>query len=494
MTATAKAPSDGDSLGRKTGRGILQTLGGQWARTLLQLASTVVLARLLVPEDFGLLAMVTAIVGIAEVVRDFGLTAAILQLKTISDRLWSMVFWLSALLGTVCTIVIAVLAPLIAGLYGEPRLIEITLVLAPSLLLNSMSMPFQTRLQRQLNFGKIAIVDVVSMAVGVVLAIAAGFLGWGVWSLVVLNGAGIVARFVGLWIAARPPIGAPRLGRELLRVLGSSANLFGSEMLGYLTKNLDNVVVGRFAGPAVLGFYGRAYSLLLLPLTQINGPLTRVALPVLSSLQDDPERYRRYIYNALMVISYASLTVFAIGAAVADPLIHIFLGPGWSESVPIFQLLAIGGVAQSLDTARTWLYISLRRTGRQLIYVLCTRPIVIASFVVGMLWGGVNGLVLLSGVIMLVLLVPGFYFAIQGTFVRASDVVMPFVRPVLLAPFMFAAAWAVQQPLHLLPIVELMIGGLAGLVPLALAFVIVPPVRRDVRLLADFARKIRAKP
>ena len=118
MTATVKAPSDGDSLGRKTGRGILQTLGGQWARTLLQMASTVVLARLLVPEDFGLLAMVTAIVGIAEVVRDFGLTAAILQLKTISDRLWSMVFWLSALLGTACMIVIAVLAPLIAGLYG----------------------------------------------------------------------------------------------------------------------------------------------------------------------------------------------------------------------------------------------------------------------------------------------------------------------------------------------------------------------------------------
>lgn len=493
MTATIKAPSDGDSLGRKTGRGILQTLGGQWARTLLQLASTVILARLLVPEDFGLLAMVTAIVGIAEVVRDFGLTAAILQLKTIDDKLWSMLFWLSTVLGTVCMIIIASLSPLIAGLYGEPRLVEITLVLAPSLLLNSMSMPFQTRLQKQLRFGSIAIVDVVSMAVGVVLAITAGLLGWGVWALVVLNGTGIVVRFIGLWVAAKPPIGRPRLGRQLLPILGSSANVFGSEMLGYLTKNLDNVVVGRFAGATALGFYGRAYSLLLLPLTQINGPLTRVALPVLSSLQDDPERYRRYIYNALMVISYASLTVFAIGAAVADPLINIFLGPGWSESVPIFQLLAIGGVAQSLDTARTWLYISLRRTARQLIYVLCTRPIVIASFVVGMIWGGVNGLVLLSGIIMLLLLVPGFYFAIQGTFVTARDVVAPFVRPLVIAPFMFAAAWAVQQPIHLLPIAELVIGGLAGLVPLALAFLVVPPVRRDVRMLADFAKKIRGK-
>ncbi|WP_150308248.1 lipopolysaccharide biosynthesis protein [Planctomonas psychrotolerans] len=490
---TAVPADEGDNLGRKAGRGVLHTLGGQWSRTLLLLVSTVVLARLLEPNEFGLLAMVTSVVGIADVLRDFGLTAAILQLKTISDRLWSMLFWLSLTFGGICMVLVAAASPLIAALYDEPRLVAITLILAPTLLLNGMMLPLQARLQRQLRFGVIAVLDVVSTAVGVSLAIVTALLGGGVAALIVLNVAVVVTRLIGMFILAKAPIGRPKIGREVRPILRSSSNVLGSETLNYLVRNLDNVVVGRFAGPAVLGFYGRAYSLLLLPLTQINGPLSRVALPVLSSLQDDPERYRRYLTNAILVISYSSVIVFAIAAAVADPLIYVFLGPGWSKSVFIFQLLAIAGVSRSLGTALTWIYISLQRTGRQLIYDLVTKPFIIASFFFGMISGGVHGMALAYGLTTLTLLIPGYYFALRGTFVRISDVAVPFFRPILLAPFMFAAALLAQLAVDLPPFVELMIGGFAGLVPGVLAYLLVPSVRRDLSVLGSFAGQLRKK-
>lgn len=469
------------------------TAGGLWLKTLIQLGSTMLLARLLDPSDFGLVAMVMAVVGIADLVRDFGLTGAILQARELTQKQWSGLLWFSVLLGTGLMIVTAACAPLIAALYGEERLLVLTLAIAPTLLLNGIAMPMQAAVQRDLRFGTLALIDIVSMAVGVVLSLVAALLGWGVWSLVVLAGAGQVYRLVALWVAAKPRWGRPRLSRDIRPFVTTGGSIFGVQLLNYAARNLDNVVIGQQLGPAALGQYSRAYALFLLPQQQLTAPLGRVALPVLSRLQDDGDRYRRYVRAALTVIGYLSLPTYAIAAAVAVPLMLVLLGPGWDQAGHVFALLAIAGVAQAVGNVQGWLYISLGRAHRQLIYYLVTRPIVIAAFVIGVWWDGMNGLALLYGLVTVALLVPGYAVAIRGTFVRGwTDVTAPLVRPVILAPLAYGAALlAVQLTPELPALVQVMLGGSAGLVVLVVAAAI-PPFRRDYRMMLDFVRQARA--
>ncbi|MBF4461276.1 MULTISPECIES: lipopolysaccharide biosynthesis protein [unclassified Rathayibacter] len=496
--AIAQSPTVGDGpnlppgrsdLGHKASRGVIQTLGGLWGKTAIQLLSTVVLARLLSPSDFGLLAAVTAIVGVADLVRDFGLTGAIIQAKKMSDTVWRSVLWLSVALGVTGTLVIAASAWLIAGIYQEEQLIVLTIAVAPTLLVNSLCMPLQARVQKEMRFGLMARIDVVSMLVGVVGSILAAFLGWGVWSLVVLQGGALLYRFVALWVAARPSFGRPRISREVIPLVTTGGSIFGVQLLNYFARNVDNVLIGAQLGAGVLGQYTRAYSLFLLPLQQLNGPLGRVALPVLSSLQDDGARYRRYVRGALLVIGYLTLPTFGVLSALSGPLVELLLGAQWSSSATILSLLSIAGIAQGIGNVQGWIYISLGRVHRQLVYYVVTRPLVIASFVVGLWWNGVEGLALLYGLTTLALLVPGFWLAIRGTFVRGSDVIVPVLRPALVVPFMYAAAWAVGG-LGLPAILHLIVGGLASLVPLALAMAL-PAYRRDLQQILAFVKQVR---
>jgi PST family polysaccharide transporter len=454
--------------------------------------STIVLARLLSPADFGLLAMIMAVVGIADLVRDFGMTGAIVQVRSISDRTWSAILWLSLGLGTVLSIVVAALAPVLALLYDEPRLVVLTFAIAPTLLLNGLAMPLQARLQRELRFGALAAIDIGSMLSGVVLALIAALLGFGVWSLVVLAGAAQIYRLIALLVHVRPRFGPPRISRDVLPLMSTGGSIFGVQILNYAARNADNVIIGQQLGPVVLGYYSRAYALFLLPLQQLNGPLGRVALPVLSRLQDDGERYRRYISSALLVIGYLSLPTYAIAAGTAEPLVALLLGPQWGPAAVLFAILSIAGVAQALGNVQGWLYISLGRAHRQLVYYLITRPIVILGFVVGVWWDGARGVAIVYGLVTLTLLVPGFGVAIRGTFVRASDIVRPVVRPAIAAIPSFLAAWSAATFVPGPDALQLAAGILAGLAPLALALAI-PAYRRDLGLILTFVRQVRSK-
>ncbi len=479
-------------LKHKASRGAAVTAGGLWIKTALQLISTMLLARLLDQSDFGLVAMIMAIVGVADLVRDFGMTGAILQAKKLTEDQWRSLLWFSAILGTVLMVGIAACAPLIALMYGEPRLTVLTLAIAPTLLINGLCMPLQASVQRDLRFGTLALIDIVAMAVGVALSVVAALVGLGVWSLVVFAGAGQVYRLIALWIAAKPKWGRPRIGKDIRPLMTTGGSIFGVQLLNYASRNLDNVVIGQQLGAAALGQYSRAYALFLLPQQQLTAPLGRVALPVLSRLQDDGERYRRYIRNAMVVIGYLALPVYAIAAAVAHPLILLLLGPGWDLAADVFALLALAGVAQAVGNVNGWIYISLGRAHRQLVYYAVTRPIVIAAFFVGVAWNGVNGLALLYGLVTLALLVPGFLVASHGTFLRSGvDVGLPLIRPAIAAGLAYGVAWGVTALLSdWLAIVQVIAGGLAGLAVFVILW-LVPGYRRDYRMMFDFVKQAR---
>lgn len=480
-----------DDLVHRSSRGVFVTFAGFASRTLVQLGSVMILSRILSPADFGMLAMIMAIVGVVDLIRDFGLTGAILQRRDIDESQWQGLLWLSIAVGLALTVLVALLAPVIAWFYGEPRLVMLTIVIAPTLLINGLLAPIQARVQRALRFTSLAAIDAGSLLAGVVLAIVAALLGAGVWALVVQAGVAQLARMIALWAASPPSFGRPNVPRSVLSMVRVGGDLLGVQLLNYASKNVDNVLIGNRLGVDTLGQYTRAYSLFLLPIQQLNATLGRVALPVLSRLQNDHDRYRRYIRGGSRVIGYLTIPMYAILAAVSDPLILTMLGEGWEEAAAIFSILVLAGIAQAIGNMQGWLYLTLNRTKDQLIFFVITRPLIILGFVVGLWWNGVQGLALIYGLLSLALLLPGYYFAIRGTHVRGMDIFGPLVRPLLLSPACFAAsAAAVNYTATYAPLLQVLVGCLAGsLVMLTAA--LLPSCRRDYGAIITYMKKAR---
>ncbi len=385
MTKTEKGFSR--SLGDQAVRGSGIVLLSQAVRVALQFISLVVLARLLSPKDFGLVAMVISVVGVADLLRDFGLSAAAVQARTVSGEERTNLFWVNAALGAACTVVISACAPLIQDLYDEPALVSIVLALAWTFFLSGLNTQFRADLTREMRYFPLAATDVLAQTTALVVAIGCAVAGLGVWSLVAqqLTQAGLTLLGNGLFAQWVP--GLPRRGVSLRRFYRFGGNLLATQLLTYLTKNVDNIALGIVRGPVQLGYYSRAYQLLMAPLNQINAPLTGVALPVLSRVQDDLQRLQHYLARAQLVGCYVTATVFAVAAGLSEPLILLLFGDRWAPTAPIFGVLAVGGIFRSIQQVAYWTYLASGHTGAQLRMILLTRPLMIVLMLAGLPWG-----------------------------------------------------------------------------------------------------------
>jgi PST family polysaccharide transporter len=368
-------------------KGALITIVGQIVRLVAQLLGIILLARILSPADFGLLAMVVAIIGVGEVVRDFGLSAAAVQAPTLSTEQRDNLFWINAGLGASFAVVVATFSGLIAGFYGDARLQPIALALAGTFLVNGLSTQFRADLNRQMKFGSLAIVETLSAAAGLVVAVVAASNGAGYWALVLQQVVSPTVGLVAVIALTRWLPGLPHRHADMKKLLRFGQNLLGVQLLNYASRNIDSIVVGASFGANILGFYDRAFQLLMLPLNQIQAPATKVALPTLSQIQNEPTRFASYISRGQLALMHFIVAAFAISAAQASPLIFWVLGPQWEGSVPIFQILAFAGVAQAAAYATYWAFLSLGLTGSNLRLELVSRPIIIGLILFGAGWG-----------------------------------------------------------------------------------------------------------
>jgi O-antigen/teichoic acid export membrane protein len=199
-------------------------------------------------------------------------------------------------------------------------------------------------------------------------------------------------------------------------------HLTGASLCQYLNRNLDNVLIGKVWGEGSLGLYNRAYSLLLMPITQLNGPITNVALPALSRLQNDPARYRAYYRKALGLLATVGMPLVVFTGVDALRIVRFLLGEHWLGTVPIFQALAPAAFIGTFNVATGWLYVSLGRTARQLRWAILQTPVIVAGFFLGLPYGPVGVAAAYSAVTVL-LRGPAFAYCLKGTFVRSSDIV-----------------------------------------------------------------------
>jgi O-antigen/teichoic acid export membrane protein len=431
-----------DLVGRSV-RGGAVTMASQALKFALGLGSTVVLARLLTPKDYGLIGMVTAVTGFVIMFKDLGLSQATVQRDEITHEQISALFWLNVALSIGALGLTCALAPAIAWFYHEPRLTAITVGLAGAFIFSGLSVQHQALLQRQMRFGALAAIDIVAMVTGITVAIVMAAYGARYWALVANQVVMALVVASGVWIVCRwrPRLAIRRSGVRSLLSFGGY--LTGSNVVNYVARNLDNVLIGWRWGAQPLGLYSRAYNLLLLPLRQINVPITAVAMPGLSRLQHDPARFRRYYLEALTLIISVTMPIIVPMILLSDELVLLVLGEQWRGAAVIFRLLGISALAQPICNTVGWLYMPTGRTERMFKWTIAGSLVCALAFAVGLHWGA-RGVALCYAVAMMLQLWPCMHYATRGLSISTRDIFGAALLPLVASVIAGAACFGLR--------------------------------------------------
>jgi O-antigen/teichoic acid export membrane protein len=373
-----------------TVRGGTVTVAAQGAQLILQMASTVVLARLLAPADYGIVGMVTVVIGFGYLFKDLGLSLATVQKTDINHGQISNLFWINVIISVCLALVIAVIAPLIALFYDEPRLRLITIALSVSFVFEGLKVQHNAIMQRRMQFTALSSIQIISMLTGTAIGITAALSGAGYWSLVAMQLTTALTSMMCVWFFCEWRPGRPVKGSGVKGMLVFGANLTGFSVLNFFARNLDNVLIGKYCGAAALGLYSKAYGLMMLPLSQINAPISAVAIPALSRLHDDPDEYRKYYLRAISLIAFVTMPAMVFLAVMSKQVILLVLGPKWVEAARIFSFLAVAGLGQPMANSTGWLFISQGRTRDMLRWGIVGSSVTVLAFLLGLHWGPVG--------------------------------------------------------------------------------------------------------
>jgi PST family polysaccharide transporter len=375
------------SLRKRTLNGIIWSSSAQIIKQLLQFVISIILARLLTPEDFGLVGMVVVFTGFAGLFSELGFGAALIQNHEVEEPHYSSVFWLSLVAGLVITGLVIVAAPFIAAFYSEPMLIPLTMLIAVNFSISPFRMVQEAIYSRTMAFRYIAIIEITSVAISSFVAIILAVQGFGVWCLVWQMLIASSVQALAFWNVSRwrPKMLFDRAA--VLELLGFSSSLVGYRTINYWVRNSDNLLVGKAFGTASLGIYARAYSIMLLPVSQVTHTLSRVMFPALSTVKDDKVRAKRIYLRSVATIALLTFPMMLGLFVVADDFVLALYGLEWRAVIPPLRIFCLLGLVQSIGATVGWIYQSQGRTDLMLKWSLGAGVLLICSFVVGVIGG-----------------------------------------------------------------------------------------------------------
>jgi len=408
------------NLETRTVRGIGWSASSQIARLLMQILISAILARLLVPSDFGLIAMVTVFSSFVAIFSDFGLTSAIVQKKEVSDEALSSTFWINVCLGALLTIALAASAPLIAAFYSQPTLTPLVVFISTTFFIASFSNVQSGLLMKRMNFKALAVINICAIGISGPIAVLLTFSGYGVWSLAWYTVLSTLIMVVLTWIYARW-IPHFLLGlRHMRGLLRFGANLTGFSFVNYFALNMDNLLVGRFLGSGPLGFYNLAYTLLVFPASNISSVVARVMFPALSIIQYDKQLVREAYITANRYIAVISFPLMIWVLVTAPQLILVVYGPKWISVIPLVQIFALAAIQQSIANNVGWIFLSQGKTDVLFKLSIVTSSILVISFAVGLRWG-VEGVVIAYTIASYLMVYPVLVIAFRLIDLKMND-------------------------------------------------------------------------
>jgi len=419
-------------------RGGAIAVTAQAIKTTLHVGSVMVLARLLAPADFGLIAMVMVLTGLVRRFKDLGLAMSTVQKEDINHGQISTLFWVNVSFGGMMTMLTVGAGPVLAWFYRDPRLTHVAWALSGAFLISGLSAQHLALLRRQMRFAAIAAIELVSVFVGLAAGVVLAMYGWGYWSLVVQQLGIAVVSMMGAWIGCGWRPGRPVRGSGVRSMLAFGGNLTGVNLLNYLMRNVDKALIGWRFGSVSLGLYSKAYEMLMLPIQQINTPLTAVAIPTLSRLQSKPDSFRSSFLRAITLLVFVAMPVAVFIVVVAEPLVLTVLGDQWVDTIPMFRALGPAAIISTFGVATGWVFISLGQTGRQLRLVSVSVVVSVVGMAVGLHWGPVGVAAGLS-VAMCVVRLPGIVYCYRASPLRVRDLIGVIWRPAVASA---VAGWA----------------------------------------------------
>ena len=312
----------------------------------LQFATLMVLARLLSPSDFGLMGMITVVIGFANGFSDFGLSNAIIHRQDVTESQISTCFWISILVGVFIFFLILLIRPLLVMYFKEEALHKYMFFAALMFLIAPIAQLFTTLLKKDFKFATIAKIEIVEAAVYSAATIGLALGQFGVLSLLL---GGIISSlstlFILLWIFRKQRILTLHFSiKEIQGFLQFGSFQMGERTVNFLRANIDYMIIGRFLGPEALGYYSLAYRIITFPMSKINPAITRVAFPIFSSIQDDNERIRIGYCEIIKFLSMIAFPMLAGIIVVAPDFIPVFYGAKWEPSVMVVQILCMVGM------------------------------------------------------------------------------------------------------------------------------------------------------
>jgi len=374
-------------LKRKSVVGGVAAVSAQGVKFVVQTATTMALARLLSPEDFGLQGMVVVVTGFLSLFRDAGLGMATIQRLEVTHEQTSTLFWINAAVGALLAALCVALAPLVVRFYHEPRLYWIAVVSGATFLFNGLAAQHGALLRRSMRFVTQAKIDVLSLTVGSATGIVMALLGCRYWSLVGMAMAIAIVGSAAVWIAVPWVPGPPQRRSGILAMLHFGGLATCNSFVVFLAWNAEKLLLGRFWGPDALGLYGRAFQLVTLPVEQLNTAMGGVAFPALSRIQHDTKRLARSFLRGFGLLVSLTIPITICCALFAEEIVRIVLGAKWMEAAPIFRLLAPVALVFAVANPLSWLVMSTGRAGRAVSISAATTPLIIVGIMLGLSHG-----------------------------------------------------------------------------------------------------------
>ncbi|MEO0466067.1 MAG: lipopolysaccharide biosynthesis protein [Pseudomonadota bacterium] len=380
-------------LARKTIDGATVNVSVTLFKTVLQFVVVLpILAREISPMQFGLVGMAMAFVTFFTMFNDLGISAALVREDKPSPAFWSSAFWTNFAIGTMLTCLSYLAAPWIAAFFTEPIVEPLVEALSLVLLMHCLFLVPMAWLQRNFKFVTIATIDLSATILSAASAIWAAFQGYGVWALVIQQLVMFGVKMVGGLASQRAPLRLVYDSSEIIRVLPFSLRLTGTAFVGFLNRNTDNILIGRFLGAESLGFYGRAYQIMLVPVHSISTGAGFALYPAMSAIKDDVARLANVYLKAQSVLTAITLPMMTGLALVSTPFVALVFGPKWHAVAPVLTFLSFAGVVQALTGTSNVLWKALGQSEVLLRWSIIRMVGFVSAFIIGIWMGSIANL------------------------------------------------------------------------------------------------------
>jgi O-antigen/teichoic acid export membrane protein len=423
--------------------GLKWSTSARIGRQVLQFITLIIFARLLNPEDFGLMASALVVIGFVSVFRDLGLSAALIQKQELSDELFSSVFWLSVTTGLIMMLMLIIFSPYIADFYNANALVPILQVLSLSFLFSGFSAVQQALLEKELQFKTISKIELFATFLSAATGITMAILKFGIWSLVLQN---LVFTFTVsclFWIRLSK---RPRFffkWREIKSILNFSANLAGFNILNYFVRNADYILIQKFLGEQQLGYYTLAYRLMLYPLQNVTAVITRVMFPVLSKIQQDNDKFRDIYIKLANSIALLTFPLMLGLIAVSDNFVLVVFGTKWEPVTTLILILAPLGLLQSIYTPAGIIFQAKGRTDWWFRWGVLTGVLFVSAFWIGLGWG-IIGVAMAYLIVNVITIYPGLAIPFKLIRLKTHNFLLSFSRTFFISSIMFLFVIAIH--------------------------------------------------